>query len=393
MNEIKTSDDMNVIEMNKYMLADVRKEDIKDNSLQLALSTIENLSPILAPTVDKVKKITSGKTATEAGKMLYKVTNLKNGDKLKPGKGGKNFVGAIKKAGGGSTMANMKAVDPASLVNVTELDPTMLMVAVVLNGIERDLREIRENTANILSFLEHDKEAGIEADVEILTKTLEDLKYNFNDEKYRYNKLNQILDIERSAKKNMIFYKKEIKDELNKQKIITTNMSMNSMLKNIQNKFKYYRLSLYTYSFSTLMEVLLINDVQSDFLILRRGELDKLDKEYTEDFNKALAYVRISADKSLEGNALNGLGSAGKVLGDLAEIVKVKKVSEFLSKNGDNIKKSGQDLKENFAIQFNEMKDTKSKVFIKQIEQIDLVYNKTKNIFFDNEFLYLEPAK
>ena len=46
-----------------------------------------------------------------------------------------------------------------------------------------------------------------------------------------------------------------------------------------------------------------------------------------------------------------------------------------------------------FAIQFNEMKDTKSKVFIKQIEQIDLVYNKTKNIFFDNEFLYLEPAK
>ena len=47
-------------------------------------------------------------------------------------------------------------------------------------------------------------------------------------------------------------------------------------------------------------------------------------------------------------------------------------------------------MKDNFVIKFDELKNTNSKGFINQIEKLDCIYNKTKEIYFDNENIYLE---
>ena len=97
-----------------------------------------------------------------------------------------------------------------------------------------------------------------------------------------------------------------------------------------------------------------------------------------------------NADKSLEGNVLSGLGNAGKAIGNLAEKVKVKNVDSWLNEKSKNLTEAGQNIKENFIIKFEELKNSNSKSFINQIEKIDLIYNKTKEIYFDNEKIYLE---
>ena len=198
------------------------------------------------------------------------------------------------------------------------------------------------------------------------------------------------MDIKRTANKNMLFYKKEIKDDISKNKLFTTNNSMNSIIEDMQKKFKYYRLSLYIYSFATFLEILLLGNYQNDYLLNKQNELEELDNEYSLIFNNTLEYIKKNANKSLEGNLLSGLGNAGKAIGNLAEKVKIKNVDNWLNEKGDNLKQSGQNIKDDFTAKFNDMKDSNSKPFIKQIAKVDCIYNKTKEIYFDNENIYLE---
>ena len=190
--------------------------------------------------------------------------------------------------------------------------------------------------------------------------------------------------------KNMLFYKKQIKDYLSKNKIFTTSITMNSIISEIEKKLKYYRLSLYIYSFSSLMEILLLGNYQSDYLLSKKEELDALDNEYTDIFNNALSYIKKNANRSLEGNVLSGLGNAGKVMGSIVEKAKIKNVDSWLVEKGENLKQTGQNIKDNFVNKFDEIKQSNSKTFINQIEKVDCIYNKTKEIYFDNERIYLE---
>lgn len=375
----------NLVEMNNFMLANVRKEDLSKNAYVLSISKLSELSPITVSTANNIKNLV--KENSKPTEKLYRITNLEKNDSLKALRDGKSFWGSIKKSDGSSTMAKLTEVNKK---NTMIFDPTLMMMSVALASIETELKDIKELSQKIFSFLEHDKESEIESDLEILNKSLIDFRFNLEDEKYLINNHKQVMDIKRTANKNILFYKKEIRDDLLKDKFFTTNNSMNSMINEIQKKFRYFRLSLYIYSFSTLLEILLIGNYKSEYLLLKINELKELDSEYLDMFNITLDYVKKNANKSIEGNVLSGLGNAGKAIGSLVEKAKVKSVDNWLNQKGDNLKESAQNIKNNFVSILDEIKDTNAKTFIKQIEKVDSIYNKAKNIYFDKENIYLE---
>lgn len=379
------NDKINLIEMNNYMLSDVRKENLNNNCYSLSISKLETISPLAISFADNIKTIINQNP--NSSEKLYRITNLGKNDSLKAMRDGKTFWGAIRKNDGSSTIAQLKEVN--SKVPVT-INPAMIMMTMALAGIEAELGEIKELNKKILLFLESDKESEIESDLEILNKSIIDFKYNLDDEKYLINNHKQVLDIKRTANKNILFYKKQIKDILSKEKIFTTNSGMNSLIEEIEIKIKYYRLSLYIYSFSTLIEILLLCNYQTEYLLSKKDELNALDNEYTNVFNESFAYLKKNANKSLAGNVLSGLGTAGKAIGNFAEKAKVKNVDTWLNEKGETLKKTGQNIKDNYTTKFNELKNSNSKPFINQIENIDCIYNKTKEIYFDNEKIYLE---
>ena len=386
--EKSLKDEYSLIEMNNYMLTDVRKENLKNNCYSLAISKISEISPATLSTANSIKNIIEQNSKNNNNNKLYRVTNLGKNDSLKAMRDDKTFWGSIKKIDGNSTMAKLKEVNSNGVMT---LDPAIIMMSVALAGIEAELSEIKELNKKILSFLENEKESEIESDLEILSRSIDQFKYNIEDEKYLVNNHKQVMDIRRTANKNMLFYKKQIKDDLLKDNFFTTGNGMSSILSNIEKKFKYYRLSLYIYSFSSLIEVLLLGNYQTDYLQSKIKELDELDNEYSKIYNEALEYIKKNANKSLEGNVLSGLGSAGKAIGNLAEKVTViKNVDIWFNEKGDNLKQLAQNIKENFSDKFEEMKESNSNPFISQIEKVNRIYNKTEEIYFDNENIYLE---
>ena len=372
-------DNLSLVEYSNYMLSDVRKEDLSNGIISVALDKIKD-NPSLSSLADNIITISQGKNKNNK---LYKVTNLEKNDSLKALKDGETYWGAIKKSDKSSKMAKLKEV---------KIDPTTMMMATALAGIEAELVEIKEISKKILSFLETEKESKIESNVEVLNRAINDFKFNLKDEKYLINNHKQVMEIRKESNENINFYKKQIKELISKNSFINIDNSMNTKLSELENKFKYYRLSLFTYSFSTLIEILLLGNYQSEYLLSKKDELDSLDKEYELIYNNAEEYIRKNANKSLEGNLLSGLGSAGKVASNLAEkvsIIKNKNIDTWLNEKGDTLKEKGKNIKENYLERFENIKDSKSKPFINQIEKINTIYNKTKEIYFDNKNIYL----
>jgi hypothetical protein len=301
---------------------------------------------------------------------------------------GKTYWGAIKSADSSSKMAKLKEVN-----NICAIDPTVLMMSTALASIEAELTEIKEISKKIISFLEYEKEAEIESDLEVLTRAIEDFKYNSKDDKYVANSHKQIMDIKRTANKNMLFYKKELQQSMQKEKVFTTDGAMNDIIEDIQKKLGYYRLSLYIYSYATLVEVLILGNMNKEYLLSKMNELEQLDNSYAEEFEKVSTYVKNNANKSLASNVLSGLGSASKAIGNLAEKAKAKKVESWLNEKSENLKHTGKTIKENYVAGVEEMRITNIKPFVDQIKNLDCICNRTREIYFDNENIYLDVAE
>lgn len=381
--EIQETIPLSLVEIGNYALSSVRKEELVHSGLHFPLTELKKVSPVVVPMIDQISTVTH--TSSES---LYRVVNLGKDGALKAKKDQKTFWGAIKRKDGTSSMAELKKVHPNEAL---ALDPTMLMMSSLLVVIEEDLNEIKELNQKILSFLEEEKESEIEADLEILFRSINDFKYNLTDEKYLINSHEQVMDIKRTANKNLLFYSKQIQDVLKKEKILTTGSQMNSILNDLEKKIKYYRLSLYVYSFSLLMEILLIGNSQTEYLMEKCDELKEKKDQYLKTYEAAFAYVKKNADRSLEGKVLAGIGSAEKTLGSLAQkvdVAKNKNVYVWLNQKGSNLTQKGQNFKNQFMDRLEEAGETNLDPFIHQIEQFDFIYNKTKEIYFDNENLY-----
>jgi len=383
--EMKSIENNNELQtVTNYMLVDAKKDIVLSNSLAMPLSSLSNLGSYVSSLKTTIKEITND--PKKGGSGLYRVTNLKVGDKLDPTKKGITY-GVVKKADGSSKLAQLKEV------NSVPLDPTTMMMAVALYEIEGQLNEIIEISKKIFSFLQQDKEAEIEADLECLNNIIREYKYNWNDSQYLANNHKYVMDIKRTAKKNMNFYKKQITDDILQNNLIVMNQKMNSIQNELEKKFKYYRLALYTYSFSSFLEIFLLGNYQGDYLITKKEELEALDEEYINNFEIASKFIKKTANKSLEGNLLKGLGSTQKAIGDLAEKIPVmrdKQIDQMFKKNAENFKESGENIKNEFSDRFELIKKSNAEIFINKVDDINQIYNKTQSIYFDNENIYLD---
>ncbi len=383
----KAEESFNLNDLSECLLADVRKDDIADNSFALPLDNLSALGPLGISSFEIVSSITNSKFKGNSGDKLYKVANLGKNSKLKATRNGDLFWGTMKNGDGSTSWAKFEEV-PGSVPKA--IDPTTLMVAAALYSIEKEIAKIEDIANNIMDFLDNEKEAQIEADVEILKKVMIEVKYNTKNEKYINTYYNQIATISRNAHKDILTFKRKIESSLSKTKMFTTSKSMKEMLKELLNTFKYYRLSLFICSFSTYLELFLSGNLKSEFLLGKRDELNKLAEEYTLEFNKALDFIKKQTDKSIEANVLSGLGSAGNLAGNLVEKVKEGSVDTWLHEKSDSLKKSSESIKDNYIKMFEKVKDTNAKTFISQIERLDKLYNKTENIYFDKKCIYLQ---
>lgn len=295
---------------------------------------------------------------------------------------------------GKNEISRLKEVDSLSttIQTTTPIDPMTMMVAIALVEINKKLDEIKELQQNMYDFLQDDKHAKIKGNLIFLMDTFKNYKLNWNSDTYKKSAHIKALDIKQEAVQNILFYRKQIERELDKRKFIVNDSDINKQTEKCVSDFNFYKLSLYTFAFSSFMEVMLIENFDKKYLnsITKNIESNMLDyrKLYTDCFNK----IENDTKKSIQTGIVKGIGFVSKTFGNAvakAPVINKSQLDENLISVGNNLQQLSDDKSNKIAIQLSNVKDDCVHPFIDNINTIDKLYNSSHRIYFDKNNLYL----
>ena len=380
-----------IIEVTNGILMDVRSELPEKVSFSMPIAQLATLGAGVSSLIPALHTVTQTTTVNAQG--LYRLANAGVGDALKVARNG-NFWGAFKCADGTSKFAQLQSAGPLTATSTATMpiDPATMLMSVALFSIEQKLDSIAEMQKQILSFLEIEKESEIEADVETLVSMIGKYKYNWDNEHYLQSNHKMVLDLQRTARKNMLSFQKQVTEVLNSKQLVVAQMKVKSTLNDMLKKFKYYRLSLYTFSLASLLEIMLSGNFKEEYITGIKEEIESLSMTYRDLYGKCSEYLERLGNSALEANLLRGIGSASNAVGRLiGSIPKIKdgQVDEFLQDSGERLKNNAVGMERNVVKAFAEISNPGTGVFTEKMRDMILIYNHTAEICFDDKQIYL----
>lgn len=380
-----------LIEVTEGILLDAGEDLGSKNVLSMPIAELATLGAGVSSLIPALNTVTE---TTMLGKQgLYQLANAGAGDVLKVAKNG-NFWGAFKTADGGSKLAQFQAADPLSKTTKTvmPLNPATMMMAVALFSIEKKLENIGEMQKQILSFLIIEKESEIEADVETLVGIINKYKFNWDNEYFLTSNHKMVLDIQRTARKSMNAYQKKVNEVLGLKQLIATQMNVNLKLEELQKKFKYYRLSLYTFSLASLLEILLSGNFKEEYITGIKDEVRSLSETYRDLFGQCSIYLEKMSCSAIDTNVLKGMGAASKAVGKFIggiPVVKESLADEFLWEGGAHLKEKAIEKEKKSVKEFAAIGNPGTGVFVDEMDEMIQIYNHTSQICIDDKNIYL----
>ena len=280
----------------------------------------------------------------------------------------------------------------ATTSTVAAINPAIMIMAVALFSIEKELGNIAEMERQILSFLEVEKESEIEADVETLMNIVTKYKLNWDNEHFVASNHKLVLDIQRTARKNMNAYQKKVKEVLKAKQFIVAQNKVNSTLADLEKKFKYYRLSLYTFSLASLMEIMLSGNFKEEYILDIKDKIREMSQTYRDLFRECSVRLEKMGNSALETNFVKGLGTAGKAVGKFIgsiPLVKEGPVDEFLQKKGAHLESNAIGMEKKSVWAFAALGNPGTGMLIEKMQDMVQIFNHTSQICLDKEKIYL----
>lgn len=383
--------DAELVEIADGILLDTRASMENRSVISMPIAQLATLGAGVSSLIPALRTVTQTTTINADG--LYRLANAGVGDALKVAKNG-NFWAAFKTADGTSKFAQLQAAGGVTGTStaVMPIDPATLMMAVALFAIEQQLGAIADMEKQIISFLAIQEEAEIEADIETLSAMMTKYKHNWDNEHFVSNNHKLALDIQRTARKHMIAYQKQVTDVISSKKLIVSQSKVNDTLKDLLKKFKYYRLTMYTFSMASFVEVMLSGDFKEGNILLVKEELEKMSATYREIFSQCSVYLERLSESSVETNLLKGVGAASKAMGKFIDsIPKIREgqVDEFLLDSGAKMRENADRIERSVVESFAEISNPGVWIFVEKLNDMIQIYGRTSKICFDNKQLYL----
>ena len=385
------AEQVSLSEMVDAALADIHTEIERGNAITVPIVQLGLLGGTVASMIPALRTATQTTTVNTTG--LYRLANESIGDTLKVAKNG-NFWGAFKKADGGSKFVQLQNAGPVSATNsyVMPIDPATMMMAAALFVIEQQLGNIEEMGEPIISFLEIEKESKIEADVKTLTSIIANYKHNWDNKLFVASNHKMVLDIQRSSREHMISYQRMVSDSLKAKSLIMGQSKVAAALDGLMKKFKYYKLSLFSYSLASMLEVMLSGNFKEEYLQGICHELEEQGAAYRDLFTKSSVYLEKISGTAIEKNVLKGIGTTsvalGKFVGELP-LLKKGSADEFLQNRGLKLSNQAEKLESAAVRSFAEIRDPGIRVFVSRMTDMSQIYNHTSDICFDEKNIYL----
>lgn len=303
-------------------------------------------------------------------------------------KSGSQYIGNLQAANGGVG---------GGLARLTKIpiDPTMLCMAVAIMALEKKLDAIYEAQKEILAFLELKEEAKLKGNLNALADVMNNYKFNWDNEKYKDHKHILVQDIKREAEQSIILYREQLTKALSKKALIQSGQEVKAALNKTMTRLNDYQLALYTFSFSSFLEVMLLENFDTNYLNSIADKIQEYSDDYTSLYEKCSEKIEKDSKSSLEGYALKGLSKLSSGAGKIVEkipVINKSQLDENLIKAGGIIQDADTNrLRNIMQILTNGHTDYVSS-FVENIRTIDNLYNQSVLLMFDSENIYIAKA-
>ena len=347
---------------------------------KLSLSQVTTLGTAFEPLTTAFQKVINGGGTTSG---LYQVT-IPNGAHLAKFKNGSGYLGSVLKrngaVGGGQ-----------AILNPLVCNPTMLFMAATLATVNKKLDNIQEMQSDILDFLVQKERSSLRGDLDFLTSVLNDYKYNWNSDTFKNGNYNAVLDIRRKAGSNIDFYRERINTEIIKKSFFHRDQWVKKQLEKIHSEFVDYQLALYLYSFSSFLEVILLENFKSEYLDGISKKIENYSLKYSELYTKCYDQIEEYTQSSLQSKLYKGSTSFSREIG--YSLVMDRDIKKLL---GETLVLSSKKLEEKYSArieqtmkQFLEKQNDHTRPFLENIKLVNKLYNQPVELIFDKENIYI----
>ena len=349
------------------------------NQIKLPIEELESFGIAFQPLVTALHSLTTG----QGGSGIYYVNT--DGKTMFNYKNSFKFLGSLKNengsVGGGQ----------AQLTHIP-CDPTMICVGAALATVEKKLDAIQEIQEEMMDFLTLKEKSEMRGNLIFLSDMLSNYKYNWNNEQYIKSNYNKVLDIKCSMEGKILFYREKITSKIEKQATLHSDKDVKKQLSIIIDEFTEYQLAIYLFSFASLLDVMLLENYNKDYLTGIENKISGYSLAYKELYTDSYNKLDGFANSSIESNLLGALASAntatGKAFSKVPLFNKVQ-LGEKIIESGEKIDEFKKNRYDNAVISLAEKQNSNVKPFVEQISMINTMYNEPLQICFDKENLYI----
>ena len=312
---------------------------------------------------------------------LYTV-QLAQGGELVRAVGTNGFRGYSMGANGIQEQAVLRKAGTAGVNTAT------LFMSIAIIGLQREIKELQKMHTELIEIIERDKKSQLMTDMELLSEYAENYKYYWQNTATVTVNLNQVKNIKRNARKDMMSYREEVDNILDGKMETFLNYGAPKKVNKLSNRFSHYRLALYVYAFASYMETLLSQNFDSEYLGNVADELKQYFDDYRELYTHCYNEIEHSVKNALGAHLAGGVAAGNKFLGKQLKKIKFIErgsIDDFLEANGKVIEKKEAERLENIKEKFISYKDSGIGTFTNNINIINTFYNNPVELLWDKE--------
>lgn len=272
----------------------------------------------------------------------------------------------------------------------------MIAIAAMLMTVTAKLDEIKQEQDNLMAFLEQKEKAVLEGNLHFLSDILNNYKLNWNNQSYISANHIKVLDIKQESEQGIMLFKNQVHSVIKEGALFHTTKKINKSVNDLLARFDDYRLAVYMYAFSSYVDVLLLENFETDFLHQIADKIYQYALEYREIYSEIYTSLERYTKRSVRSIVSRSTAGVVKTLGNTVN--RIPKLGG--TQIDENLLAASERLSE-FDILTNQkisrMIVSCQKVdvspFLERIHKIDYLCNSPLTILISGDELYIEAKQ
>lgn len=373
-------------------IVDIQKAELHSFN-RFSMSEMVALGTAFAPIVNSLQGVVANSSAS-ASQGLFRVVLPKGATHLAQFKNKSGMLGAA--FDGNNRLVGQAQLFPANGIKTAmNFNPYMMVMAVSLMCISKKLDTISKTQEDILAFLEQKERAEQIGNLNFLSESLNNYKYNWDNEQYRDHHHNQVLEIKRNSEQKIAFYRPRVESFSGKLNGIHASWDVDAKKKELITCLSDYGFAVYLFAFSSYVEVLLLENFEEAYLNRIINRIHSYSLEYREVFSNASISLEKFSKDSIGAGFMRGVGGISKAFGSFASNVPLFKnaqIDKGLVQNGENLEKIEKDRNQTIVKEIAARKNVDVSAFLENLQMINTIHNNPVQILFDSNNIYLSAS-